>query len=183
MITTASAEHALCDSPWDGSARASAAAEQRIHRLSKRAIQRFPYAWALPAGGAHVPAGHFIDQDLPEWWGSRHARRMDNATTSTNASHPDPDPQGRLHGPRQPAAAPPPPRPSAGAQRPCQLPPSTRPAADQPRAAGQRACTTILVVRHLLDTAGITPSPRQVLVGAAAALGFPSLQACLADRA
>src|SRR6266516_6007990 len=112
---------------------------------------------------------------------------MDNATTSTFASHADP--QGRLHGPRQPAAPPPPPRARAGVQRPCQLPPSTRPAAGQPRAAGQRACTTILVVRHLLDTAGITPPPRQVtaarrrrsstdqhLAIRARELGFASLQ-------
>jgi hypothetical protein len=52
------------------------------------------------------------------------------------------------------------------------------------------------MVRHLLDTAGITPAPRQVtaahrrrsstdqqLAARAAELGFPSLQAYLADRA
>ncbi len=52
------------------------------------------------------------------------------------------------------------------------------------------------MVRHLLDQAGIIPSPRQVtaahtrrastdqhLAARAAALGFPSLQAYLADRA
>ncbi len=56
--------------------------------------------------------------------------------------------------------------------------------------------TTTIVVRHLLDTAGITPSPRQVtaarrrrsstdqhLAARAAELGFPSLQDYLADRA
>jgi len=56
--------------------------------------------------------------------------------------------------------------------------------------------TTPTVVRHLLDTAAITPSPRQVtaarrrrnstdqkLAARAAELGFPSLQAYLADRA
>ena len=74
---------------------------------------------------------------LPGWWGARHARRMYNATTSTFASHADP--QGRLHGPRQPAAAPPPPRSRAGVQRPWQLPAGARPAAGQSRAAGQRA--------------------------------------------
>jgi hypothetical protein len=56
--------------------------------------------------------------------------------------------------------------------------------------------TTPTVVRHLLDTAGITPPPRQVtaahrrrsstdqhLAARAAELGFASLQAYLADRA
>ncbi len=56
--------------------------------------------------------------------------------------------------------------------------------------------TTTTVVGRLLDTAGITPSPRQVtaahtrrtttdqhLAARAAGLGFPSLQAYLADRA
>jgi hypothetical protein len=56
--------------------------------------------------------------------------------------------------------------------------------------------TTTTVVRHLLDTAGITPSPRRVtaahtrrattdqqLTTRAAKLGFPSLQDYLTDRA
>src|SRR6266568_2511179 len=57
--------------------------------------------------------------------------------------------------------------------------------------------TTATVVRHLLDTAGITPPPRQVtaahrrrstctdqhLAARAAELGFTSLRAYLADRA
>src|SRR6266511_5863831 len=72
------------------------------------------------------------------WRAPRHARRMYNPTTSTFASHADP--QGRLHGPRPPAAAPPPPRARAGVPRPSPLPPSTRPAAGQPGAAGQLAC-------------------------------------------
>ena len=153
-------------------------------------------AWSRTITNRVVNADALMGAGLPEWWGARHARRMYNATTSTNASHPDPDPQGRLHGPRQPAATPPRPCSSAGVQRPCQLPPSTRPAADQLRGAGQRACTTTTVVRHLLDTAGLTPSPRQVtaarrrrsstdqhLAARAAALGFATLRAYLADRA
>src|SRR6266511_5676299 len=88
-----------------------------------------------PQVNAEVDSGY---QGLArERWGARHARRMYNATTSTNASHADP--QGRLRCPRPPAAAPPPPRSRAGVQRPSQLPPSTLPAAGQPRAAGQRA--------------------------------------------
>ncbi len=56
--------------------------------------------------------------------------------------------------------------------------------------------TTTTVVRRLLDTAGVTPSPRQVtaarrrrsstdqhLAARAAELGFASLQDCLTDRA
>ncbi len=134
--------------------------------------------------------------DLPEWWGARHAKRMDNATSSTNASHPDPDPEGRLHRPRQRSAPPPAPRAHTGVQRPCQLPPSTRPAADQPRAAGQRAChhhpgcpLPAGHRRHHPVTRQVTAARRrrsstdQHLAARAAALGFATLRACLADRA
>ncbi len=96
-------------------------------------------AWSRTITNRVVNADALMGAGLPEWWGARHARRMYNATTSTNASHPDPDPQGRLHGPRQPAATPPRPCSSAGVQRPSQLPAGARPAAGQPRAAGQRA--------------------------------------------
>jgi hypothetical protein len=62
---------------------------------------------------------------------------MHSATTSTFALYPDP--RGRLHRHRQPAASPGRPRSRAGIRRSCQLPPSTLPAAGQSSAAGQRA--------------------------------------------
>ena len=65
-----------------------------------------------------------------------------------------------------------------------------------PAQLASELATTTTVVRRLLDTAGITPSPRQVtaahtrrattdqqLTTRAAELGFASLQAYLADRA
>ncbi len=132
--------------------------------------------------------------DLPEWWGARHARRMGNAPTSTNAPHAHP--QGRLHRHRQPAAPPPRPRSRAGVRRPWQLSPSTLPAAGQPAQLASELDTTTTLVGRLLHQAGITPPPRQVttahrrrtttdqhLAARAAELGFASLQDYLADRA
>jgi len=65
-----------------------------------------------------------------------------------------------------------------------------------PAQLASELATTATVVRHLLDTAGITPPPRQVtaarrrrtctdqhLAARAGELGFPSLRAYLADRA
>jgi hypothetical protein len=65
-----------------------------------------------------------------------------------------------------------------------------------PAQLASELATTPTVVRRLLDTAGVTPSPRQVtaahtrrsstdqhLTLRAVELGFPSLQAYLADRA
>jgi hypothetical protein len=119
---------------------------------------------------------------------------MYNATSSTNGSHADP--QGRLHGPRQPAA---PLDRHAHAQGYSDLHSYLLARAQQQVSPAQLASelgTTTTVIRHLLDTAGITPSPRRVtaahtrrattdqqLTTRAAELGFASLRAYLADRA
>jgi hypothetical protein len=64
------------------------------------------HARGLPvAAEGTIAAGHFSDADLPAWWGARHAKRMYNATTSSNTPYADPqggftilDPQQqRLH--------------------------------------------------------------------------------------
>jgi hypothetical protein len=155
--------------------------------------ERCSCAWALPADGTII-AGQFIDRDLPEWWGARHAKRMYNATSSTNASHPDA--QGRLCGPRQRSSPPPAPRACAGVQRPDTYLLARAQRQASPAQLASELGTTPTVVRHLLDQAGITPSPRRVtaahtrrsstdqhLAARAAELGFASLRAYLADRA
>src|SRR6266699_5317951 len=102
-----------------------------------------------PTAPAHVLAGHFIDAGLPEWWGAG-TPGMYNATTSTNASHADP--QGRLHRHRQPAASPALPRSHAGVRRPCaatskhaaasRSAPRSWPASSPPPPSLSAACST-----------------------------------------
>jgi len=120
---------------------------------------------------------------------------MYNAPSSTFAAHADP--QGRLRGPRQPAA----PRLDrhAHAQGYSDLHSYLLALVQQQASPAQLASelgTTTTVVCRLLDTADISPSPRRVtaahtrrtstdqqLTTRAAQLGFASLRAYLADRA
>jgi hypothetical protein len=93
--------------------------------------RRCPCAWSRTITNRVVNADALMGAGLPEWWGARHSRRMYNATTSTFASYPDPE--GRLHGPRQPAAPAPRPCSRAGVRRPWRLPPSAPSSGSVPR--------------------------------------------------
>jgi hypothetical protein len=116
------ARHLDAPSPADGRVaptkprplpRTAAATRTTPRHLPTGTAERCPCAWALPADGT-ISAGQFIDRDLPEWWDARHARRMYNPTTSTFASHPDP--QGRLRRQGPAAALPRRPRSRTGVQ-------------------------------------------------------------------
>jgi hypothetical protein len=139
---------------------------------------------------------------LPEWWGSRHSKRMGNSPTSTFAS--PSHREWRLHRRRWP---PPPPRPAGqtpGLRRPARLPagpagrrlehpparrpprhhPAGHPPRDQglprppatpPRAAG--AATPTRQRQRAAERAAQQRAAAQV-----AALGFASVRAYLLDR-
>jgi hypothetical protein len=145
------------------------------------------------ADDAHVIAGHFIDQNLPEQWapgtpgacitpppaptprtlilkGGFTVLDPSSATSTTTLA------QGHIDL-------------ASYLQARCQQQAS-------PAQLASELATTATVVRRLLDAVGITPSPRQVtaahrrrsstdqqLAARAAELGFRSLQAYLADRA
>jgi hypothetical protein len=89
-------------------------------RPGRRLLSALPMRTGSPRASAMVFTKMLMSADLPEWWGTRHSKRMGNSPSSTFA--PPPHAQRRLHGPRWP---PPPPRPAGqtpGLRRPTQLP-------------------------------------------------------------